>query len=190
MTRGDDWRQAYKAKGKNGLVVVLTGDGKGKTTSALGIALRATGYRMKTCILQFVKGDMYSGEIDAIKMLAPFVEIIVTGKGFCGILNDPHTFEEHRASAQDGIVLAKQKMLSGYFDILILDEINNALKLNLLDLPQVLELLDKKPPLLHIVLTGRDAPQEIIDRAHTVTEMREVKHAYHQDIEPQKGIDL
>ena len=85
--------------------------------------------------------------------------------------------------------LAKEKMLSGNFDILILDEINNALKLKLVDLPQVLDLIEKKPPLMHVILTGRDAPQEIIERAHIVSEVKEVKHAYRQKIEPQKGID-
>jgi len=181
--------EMFEPKEKVGLIVVITGGGKGKTTSALGIALRAAGHNMKVCIIEFMKGDMYSGEIDGIKRLSPNVELHVTGKGFCGIRGNPYPFKEHRANAQEAIKLAMERMLSGDFDIMILDEINNALKLKLVDLPQVLELIDAKPPLMHIVLTGRDAHQDVIARAHTVTEMKEIKHAYRQGIEPQKGID-
>ena len=176
-------------KEKVGLIVVITGEGKGKTTSALGIALRAVGYGMKVCIIEFIKGDMYSGEIDGIKRLSPNVELHLTGKGFCGIEGNPYPYKEHRANAQDALKLAKEKMLSKKFDILILDEINNALQLKLVDLPQVLELIENKPLLMHLILTGRDAPPEVIKRAHTVTEMKEIKHAFRQGIEPQKGID-
>lgn len=181
--------RVFEPKEKVGLVIVITGTGKGKTTSALGIALRAAGHNMKVCIIQFIKGDMYSGEIDGIKKLSPNVEIHLTGKGFCGIRGDQYPFEEHRANAQDALKLAKEKMFSENCDILILDEINNALKLKLVDLPQVLELIENKPPLIHLILTGRDAHPDVIEKAHTVTEMKEIKHAYRQGIEPQKGID-
>lgn len=181
--------QRLEPKEKVGLLVVITGHGKGKTTAAFGIAVRAAGHQMRVCIIQFMKGDMYAGEIDGVKMLAPLVELHLTGKGFCGIQGNPYPYREHRANAQDALLLAKEKMHSGDFDILILDEINNALKLKLIDLPQILELMDDKPPLMHLVLTGRDAHPEVMVRAHTVTEMREVKHAYRQGIEPQKGID-
>ena len=176
-------------KEKVGLVVVITGHGKGKTTAAMGIALRAAGHDMKVCIIEFMKGDMYSGEIDGVKRLSPNVELHMTGKGFCGIMGNPYSFEEHRANAQEAIKLAQEKMLSGNYDILILDEINNAIKLKLIDLSQAMELIYIKPLLMHLVLTGRNAPPEIIERAHTVTEMKEIKHAYRQGIEPQKGID-
>jgi len=176
-------------KERVGLIVVITGHGKGKTTSALGIALRAVGYGMKVCIIEFIKGDMYSGEIDGIKRLSPNVELHLTGKGFCGIEGNPYPYKEHRANAQDALKLAKEKMLSEKFDILILDEINNALQLKLVDLPQVLELIENKPLLMHLILTGRGAHPEVIKRAHTVTEMKEIKHAFRQGIEPQKGID-
>ncbi len=176
-------------KEKVGLIVVITGQGKGKTTSALGIALRAVGYGMKVCIIEFIKGDMYSGEIDGIKRLSPNVELHLTGKGFCGIEGNPYPYKEHRANAQDALKLAKEKMLSKKFDILILDEINNALQLKLVDLPQVLELIENKPLPMHLILTGRGAHPEVIKRAHTVTETKEIKHAFRQGIEPQKGID-
>lgn len=179
----------FEPKKRVGLVVVITGPGKGKTTSALGIALRAVGYRMKVCIIHFIKGDMYAGEMDGIKRLSPGVEVHLAGKGFCGIMGDTRTFNEHRASAQDALRLAREKMLSGAFDILILDEVNNALKLGLIDLPQLMDIIENKPPLMHLILTGRDAHPEVIQRAHTVTEMQEIKHAFRQGIEPQKGID-
>jgi len=174
---------------KTGLIIVLTGDGKGKTTAALGIVLRAAGHDMKTCIIEFMKGDMYSGEIDGVRKLGPNVEFHITGRGFCGIKGDQYPFEEHRGNAQAAIKLAKEKLLSGKFDILVLDEINNAVDLKLVDLRQVMELMDIKPPLMHLILTGRNVHPEIIKRAHIVTEMKEIKHAYRQGIEPQKGID-
>lgn len=174
---------------KTGLVMVITGSGKGKTTSALGIALRAAGHSMKVCIICFIKGDIYSGEFDGIKRLAPEVELHVTGKGFLAIIESPYTFEEHRESAQKALQMALDKMASGGFDILILDEINNAVELGLVDLQQVIGLINSKPKLMHLILTGRDACQEVIEKAHTVTEMREIKHAFATGIEPQKGID-
>ena len=181
--------RVFEPRKKVGLIVVITGNGKGKTTSALGMALRAVGYNMKVCIVHFIKGDMYSGEIDGIKKLAPNVEVHLTGKGFCGIMGDSYPFEKHRTNAQDAIKLIRDKMSSGEFDILILDEINNSLKLGLIDLPQVIDIIDSKPALMHLILTGRDAHPEVIERAHTVTEMKEIKHAFTQGIEPQKGID-
>lgn len=171
-----------------GLVVVITGYGKGKTTSALGMVLRAVGHGLRVCVVQFMKGDMFAGEIQSLRLL-PRVEHHLTGKGFCGIQGNPYPHREHRANAQDAITLAKEKMLSGEFDILVWDEINNALHLRLVDLPQVLDLIDTKPPRVHLILTGRDAHPEVVARAHTVSEITEIKHAYRQGIEPQKGID-
>jgi cob(I)alamin adenosyltransferase len=171
-----------------GLIVVITGNGKGKTTSALGMALRACGHGLRVCIIQFMKGDLYAGEWDGIKQLRG-VELISTGKGFCGIQGNPYPFEEHRANAQEAIRLVKEKIASGDFDILIMDEINNSLHLKLVDLDQVLEILRDKPPLMHLILTGRDAHPRIIELADTVSEVREIKHAYRKDIEPQPGID-
>ncbi len=172
-----------------GLVVVLTGDGKGKTTSALGMTLRAAGHGMTVCIIHFMKGGLHAGEFDGIKLLGPNVEDYVMGRGFCGIPGDKSSPEEHRESAQAAIRLAREKLATGAYDMMILDEINVALKLNLVDLPQVLELIEKKPADMHLVLTGRYAHPEIIAHAHTVTEMREIKHAYQEKIEPQKGVD-
>jgi len=172
-----------------GLVVVITGNGKGKTTSAMGMVLRATGHGLRSCIIQFMKGDLYSGEWDGVKLLGTLVELHSTGKGFCGIRGNPYSHAEHRANAQAAIALAREKLLSGDFDLLVLDEINNAVKYRLVDLDQLLELLDIRPAALHLVLTGRHAAAEVIARAHTVSEVNEIKHAYRQQIEPQPGID-
>lgn len=181
--------ERLQPKVKKGLTVVITGHGKGKTTSALGMALRAVGHGMNVCIIQFMKGDLYAGEWDGVKLLGRRVELHATGKGFCGILGNPYSREEHRANAQDAVQLAREKMASGLFDMLILDEINNALKLKLIDLEQVLEILAQKPPLMHLLLTGRDAHPEVIELANTVSEIVEVKHAYRKEIEPQPGVD-
>ncbi len=174
---------------RKGLIVVITGQGKGKTTTALGIAVRACGHGMKVAIIQFMKGDLYSGEWDGVKKMNCPIELIPTGKGFCGIQGNPYPFREHRENAQEAIRLARQKMEPGEADILILDEINNALHLKLVDLEQVLDLIDHKPPSLHLVLTGRDAHPQVIERADTVSEIAELKHAYRKGIEPQPGID-
>lgn len=176
-------------KKPHGLVVVITGNGKGKTTSAMGMVLRASGYGMKICIIQFMKGDIYSGEWDGVKLLGERVELHTTGMGFCGIQGNPYSREEHRAAAQAAIDLAMGKVESGNYDIVILDEINNALKLKLVDLDQVLGLVRSKPELMHMVLTGRDAHPDLVEMADTVSEVCEIKHAYRKDIEPQPGID-
>jgi len=174
---------------KRGLVVVLTGNGKGKTTSAMGMLLRAVGHGLKVCVIQFMKGDLYSGEWDGVKLLGEQVDFTSTGKGFCGIQGNPYSHAEHRKNAQDAIELVHEKINAGVFDLLILDEINNALQLKLIDLEQVLTILQLRPEQLHLILTGRDAHQQVIDLADTVSEVHEIKHAYRKDIEPQPGVD-
>ncbi|BCL62450.1 cob(I)alamin adenolsyltransferase/cobinamide ATP-dependent adenolsyltransferase [Desulfomarina profundi] len=175
---------------KQGLIVVITGNGKGKTTSALGMALRGCGHEMKTTVVQFMKGDLYSGEWDGVRLLAPLVKLYHTGKGFCGIEGNPYPHPEHRRNAQEAIELAGEIIRSGDCDILILDEINNSLQLKLVDLEQVKEIIAIRPPRMHLILTGRDAHPDIICLADTVSEIREIKHAYRNDIEPQPGIDF
>lgn len=177
-------------KKRQGLIVIITGNGKGKTTSALGMALRGCGHGLKTTIIQFMKGDLFSGEWDAIERLAPLVKLFHTGKGFCGIEGNPYPHAEHRKNAQDAIRLVESVLAADDCDTLILDEINNALHLHLIDLDQITAILARKPPHMHMVLTGRDAHPALIDLADTVSEVREVKHAYRKDIEPQPGIDF
>jgi cob(I)alamin adenosyltransferase len=117
------------------------------------------------------------------------IELIATGKGFCGIQGNPYPYKEHRENAQEAIQIVHQKMESDPPDILILDEINNALHLKLIDLDQVLQIIEKRPPQMHLVLTGRNAHPQVIELADTVSEIVEVKHAYRKGIEPQPGID-
>ena len=179
-----------KPEKRVGLVVVLTGYGKGKTSSALGMVLRACGHGMKVCMLQFMKGDIFTGEWEAVKKLDCDVEIVPTGMGFCGIQGNPFTRAQHREAAQRAIKIARERIVSGKYDLIVLDEINNAVHLKLVDLEQVLELIRSKPPLLHLVLTGRDAAPEVVGLADTVSEVREVTHAYRKGIEPQPGIDF
>lgn len=188
MTNIDEMKK-LETKNKRGLTLVITGDGKGKTTSALGIALRAYGYDMKVCIIHFIKGDIHSGEFDAIKKLEPNIEEHFAGVGFYKIMGDKKDPTEHIESATAGMDLAVEKMQSGDYDILILDEINVAVQLALVDVDKVLELIKTKPSLMHLVLTGRDAHEKVIELADTVTELKEVKHAMQKGIEPQKGID-
>jgi cob(I)alamin adenosyltransferase len=179
-----------KPEKRVGLVVVLTGYGKGKTSSALGMVLRACGHGMKICMLQFMKGDIFTGEWEAVSKLDCAVEIVPTGMGFCGIQGNPYSHAQHREAAQHALLMAKQRIVSGAYDLIVLDEINNAVNLKLVDLEQVIDLLRNKPPLLHLVLTGRDAAPEVIALADTVSEVKEIAHAYRKGIEPQPGIDF
>jgi len=173
-----------------GLVVVLTGYGKGKTSSALGMVVRACGHGMKVCMLQFMKGDIFTGEWEAVKKMDCDVEIVPAGMGFCGIQGNPYSHAMHREAAQRALLLAHERITSGQYGLIVLDEINNAVHLKLVDLEQVIDLIRAKPPLLHLVLTGRDAAPEVIALADTVSEVREITHAYRKGIEPQPGVDF
>ncbi len=180
----------FTPKKPQGLIVVITGNGKGKTTSAMGMALRGCGHGLKTTIVQFMKGDLYSGEWDGVKRLEPLVKLYHTGKGFCGIEGNPYAHSEHRKNAQEAIQLITSILSADDCDTLILDEINNALHLKLVDLDQVKKIISSRPEHMHLILTGRDAHPEIIELADTVSEVREIKHAYRKEIEPQPGIDF
>lgn len=175
---------------KKGLIVVYTGDGKGKTTAALGMCIRAAGYKKKVKIIQFIKGTWHYGELDGIKLLSDYVELEQLGKGFVGIIDDKEDISTHIKAAEKTLAKCEEEMLSGKWNILIMDEINVALGLKLIKVEDVLSLLDKKPEDLHLVLTGRNAPQEIIDRADLATEMREIKHPFQQGILAQQGVDF
>ena len=173
-----------------GLVLVFTGDGKGKTTAALGMALRAVGHRYKVAVIQFIKGTMRTGEQEAAKMLVPYLDWTTTGKGFTSGPAARATPEEHRQAAQDALSLAKEKITSKDYRLVILDEVLGAIKAGLITTDQVIDLIRSKPPKVHLVLTGRNAPPEIVDIADLVTEMKLVKHPYDQGIVAQKGVEF
>lgn len=175
---------------ENGLIVIYTGKGKGKTTAALGIALRATGYRKKTCMIQFIKGSWHYGEMYSSKRLEPEFEMVAIGKGFVGIIDDKRSKEEHEIIAKEAIKISIEKIHSGKYDIVILDEINYAINLGLVKLEDVINLIKSKPKNLDLVLTGNYAKEEIIELADLVTEMREIKHPFHNGIKAKKGIDF
>lgn len=176
--------------GKDGLVIVYTGNGKGKTTAALGMALRAVGYNHKICLIQFIKGSWPYGEMVSVKRLEPELELIIAGKGFVGIIDDESPREDHIKIAKQALQISKEKILSGAYNIVILDEVNYAINLGLIDVKDVLELIKSKPENLNLVLTGNHAKQEIIDLADLVTEMKEIKHPYKSGIKAKKGIDF
>jgi cob(I)alamin adenosyltransferase len=168
-----------------GYVQVYTGDGKGKTTAALGLALRASGHEMRTYIGQFMKGQRY-GELDALRD-HPHITIEQYGDVRC--IRREEVTPEHVAQARRGLGRAREAMLSGEYDIIVLDEVNVTIWFGLLDVEQVLAFLDEKPERVEVILTGRRAPQELIERADLVTEMREVKHYYEQGVLAREGIE-
>ena len=179
---------------RRGLIIVNTGNGKGKTTASLGVALRALGQGWRVLVIQFFKGDwpVVFGELEMAKRLAPQFEVLQLGKGFVKHMGDAKPFEEHLAAAKDALRIAKERITSGTYDLIVLDEIIYAIDyagVQLVSLEEILALLDAKPPALHLVLTGRGAPQALIDRADLVTEMREIKHPWQQKIPAQVGID-
>lgn len=173
-----------------GLVIVYTGKGKGKTTAALGIALRATGHSLRTCMIQFIKGSWHYGEMSSSKKLEPEFELTAVGKGFVGILDDSSPKEAHEDVAREAARISKEKMLSGNYDIVILDEINYAVNLGLVPVETVLDLIRSRPERVSLVLTGNHARQEVMDAADLVTEMREIKHPFQRGVRAKKGIDF
>ena len=172
-----------------GQVLVFTGNGKGKTTAALGTALRAAGHGYRVAIIQFIKGTWNSGEVDAISRMGQ-IELIRCGAGFYKMAGDDLPEEVHRKAAAQGLATARSKMLAGRHQLVILDEINNAVHTGLIALEDLLLLLEDRPEGVDLILTGRDAAPEIVERAHLVTEMREVKHPFQQGITARKGIDF
>ena len=171
-----------------GYIQVYTGDGKGKTTASLGLALRAAGNGMKIYIAQFMKNFDYS-EVKALKkFLSDHVEIQQFGLPEFHTSGDIVT-EKERNAALEGIEAVKKAIDSGNYDIIILDEINILLYFKIIDMKTVLDILDSKPPDMEFILTGRNAPKEIIDRAHLVTEMKEIKHYYTQNVPARLGIE-
>ncbi len=178
-------------KNKKGLVIVFTGDGKGKTTSALGMALRASGHQKKVLIIQFIKNYKNYGELKFVKKFPGLnIEIRTFGKGYVGIRGDKKPREVHSQAAEEALEFAKKMIKSKKYFMIVLDEINLALYLRLLRIDDVLKLIKSKPKDLHLVLTGRSASKKIAQAADLVTEMKEIKHPYKKGILAQKGIEF
>ena len=175
---------------EKGLVIVYTGKGKGKTTAALGIVLRAVGHGHKVGMIQFIKGEWYYGELTSSKRLEPEFEMIAAGKGFVGIIDDDHPIEDHQVAAQEAMALAQEKLSSGAYDIMILDEINYAANLNRISEQDILDIISARPEKTTLVLTGNYVPESVVAAADLVTEMREIKHPYQRGIRAKKGIDF
>ena len=171
------------------MVIAYTGQGKGKTTAALGAALRACGHGWKVKMIQFIKGDWVSAEVEAARRLTPLFEIVPAGAGFVEVAQGYLPKEAHRQAARQAIDLALQAMVQEGLNLLILDEIFNCLVLGLITDAQVQELLDRRPQSLHLILTGRGAPDWLIERCDLVTEMREIKHPFAKGAPAVPGID-
>ena len=173
---------------RKGLILINTGPGKGKTTAALGTALRAVGCGMKVLVLQFIKGSWHYGELDAAEALGSNLVLKQMGRGFVkigGAEADPEDIRLVQAAWEE----ARAAINSGEWDLVVLDEINYAISYGMLDPHVVAEALKAKPEMVHVILTGRNAHPLLVELADTVTEMREVKHAYQKGILAQRGIE-
>jgi cob(I)alamin adenosyltransferase len=175
------------AKTKKGLVILNTGDGKGKSTAAFGMLLRAWGRGFRVCVVQFIKAETGQwGEIKAARKLG--IDWFAKGDGFTWNSKD---MDETVARALDGWEVAKEKIASGAYDLIVLDEFTYTLTFGWLGTAQVIEWFKaNKPPELHLVITGRGAPQELIEYADLVTEMKEIKHPYNEGLPAQPGVEF
>ena len=174
---------------ERGLAIVYTGNGKGKTTAALGLVIRAVGYKKKCLIVQFGK-TWFSGELAGLQKLSPLVKIIQGGKGFVGILGDSKPKPVHKKAASDTFDLLYKETISGKWDVVVADELLGTVSSKLLPVSKAIKLIKGKPKTLDLVLTGRNAPQKIIDMADLVTEMLEIKHPFKKGIGAKKGVDF
>ena len=183
---------------RDGQLLVYYGQGKGKTTAALGLALRAIGRGWRVCMLQFTKSGEWPpgeavGENAAAGRLAPELELITTGIGFVNILGDPYPFEAHKEAAEKGLALAREKLQSGAYQLVILDEVIGAVSQGQLDLDAVLEIVRERPRSVSVLLTGHDDREEFIQQViaacDLATEMRKVKHPFDSGRQATKGLD-
>jgi cob(I)alamin adenosyltransferase len=173
---------------RRGLIIVNTGPGKGKTTAAMGTALRAVGQGMRVLMLQFLKGSWHYGELDAVQAFGEKFVMKQMGRGFVKVGAEKPDPEDVRM-VEEAWNQSAEAILSGQWDVVILDEINYAISYGMLDPGKVAETLRKKPDMVHVILTGRNAHPTIVDLADTVTEMRQVKHAYEKGVMAQRGIE-
>ena len=174
-------------KGRKGIVMVYTGDGKGKTTAALGLALRASGHGEKILLVQFCKSDPAYGEVKAIRKFLPTMDVVQSP--FCRLRRKGEFEPEDFAAAEEVFRSGRDAVLSGEYDLVIFDEINFAADNNLVKVEDILQMLQERPGHVNVVLTGRNAAAEIIAAADMVSEVKEVKHHYQAGIEAQAGVE-
>lgn len=170
-----------------GLIHIYTGDGKGKTTAAIGLGIRAAGHGLKVYMIQFMKGKVNYGELETIKSIPNFTIIQFGRPEFVDKANPEKIDIE---GAEEAILHAKEILSSGKYNVVILDEVNVAVDFGLIAAEDVLEIMRKRPEQVELIMTGRNAPQEFIDAADLVTEMREIKHYYSNGIEARQGIEF
>jgi cob(I)alamin adenosyltransferase len=173
---------------KKGLIQVYTGNGKGKTTAALGIALRAAGHEMKVLMVQFMKGTARSGEVESAKRLSPCLTLVQAGRATFISKSSPDP-EEVRL-AREGFSIARNAIRNKQYDMVILDEINLAIDYGLIPLDDLLQIMDSKPETVELILTGRSVNDAILERADLVTEMVDKKHYYEKEAAVREGIEI
>ncbi len=172
---------------KKSLLTVFTGKGKGKTTAALGMAVRALGHNWKVCLIQFVKGTWKTGEWGALKLYGDRMVVYVKGMGF---IHSPEDIDRYRETAREAWQLAKETLNSPDYNLVILDELTYLLNYKMVDKNDVCDALRNRRKDLHVVVTGRDAPDYLLEAADLITEMREVKHPMQSGVKAQRGIEF
>ena len=188
LLRGQTTGGKTMSESRQGLILIHTGPGKGKTTAALGVGLRAVGVGMRVLMLQFLKGSWHYGELDAVKAFDGSFVLKPMGRGFVKV-GGAETDPEDVRMVEEAWAEGRAAILSGDWDVVILDEINYAISYGMLDPAVVVEALKQRPEMVHVILTGRNAHPSLVEIADTVTEMREVKHAYQKGILAQRGIE-
>ncbi|KKU48497.1 hypothetical protein A3H10_02205 [Candidatus Uhrbacteria bacterium RIFCSPLOWO2_12_FULL_46_10] len=192
-----------KSIAKKGLFIIYVGRGKGKTTAAMGLAIRAAGMGLNVYIIQFIKGEWPSGERNFIeafnimrqryknnkKIKIGRLKILASGRGFVKILGDKKPIGAHKKAARQALELSQQAMLSHKYDVVILDEAISAIETKLIKINDLLKFVRLKPDMVHLVMTGHDAPKSLITKADLVSDVKMVKHPYYQGVLAQRGID-
>jgi cob(I)alamin adenosyltransferase len=172
------------------MIILYTGNGKGKTSAALGTVLRSVGYGKKSCIIQYIKDGSQYGEHHSLEHhLKEFVDVFQTGKGFYKLPGDKYDEIDHLKAASEALIFSKEMIVSGKYDLIVLDEIITAVMAGLLKENDAIELMKIIPDKMHLLMTGRGATEKMIENADLVTDMQEIKHPFSKDQSAVKGVD-